>query len=283
MEHMDDIKRLIEVLLASSRFHLLIVTGAPGWAKTGTVSQALRDSNVSFSSIGSYATPVALFNHLAENPDGVLLLDDTAGVFSNTQTLAMLCAASWSSGESADKRRVRRSSTSDRAAAEFVDFSGKLIVITNNLPKSPLTDALMSRALLYQVEIAPEEISERILVAAASLHHFPDQDTVHEVVDFLTDCRANIDLAKINLRTLEQGYELACVAPQRWRDLFTKVLPKKAETRNTYSELIAGLMEGGKTVEEQASHFCQTTGKSRRTFFYLRKKREEQAMTVKCF
>lgn len=100
MQHIADITEYVKILLKSERFHVLVVMGAAGWAKTTTVRQVLGEIGVSYRLLGAYSTPLALFNTLhdvAVSESEVLVLDDVAGVFSNSQALSLLNAASWPS------------------------------------------------------------------------------------------------------------------------------------------------------------------------------------------
>ena len=272
MEHTSDIRRLVEVLLSSSKFHLLVVQGAPGWSKTQTVTSVLRESGIAYKTVGVYATPVGLFNEFASNPEGLLLLDDTAGIFNNAQILSMLCAASWPTGEEGGKRIIQRTSTSERALMDAVNFTGKMIVITNMLPKSPMVGAILNRALYYRAEISAESIGGRLLKAATSVTHFSNPEVSRAVAEFIRDTLPNLDYSKISLRTLEQGYELATIDPVGWRSLLKKILPWKDNLIKDDEQILEDLSSGGGSVEQQVAVFCQRTGKSRRTFFYLRKK-----------
>lgn len=272
MDHISDIKRLIHLLTTSERMHLLIVHGPPGWAKTQSTSQALAELGVKYETVGSYSTALGLFNRFVQSSDKLIVADDTSGLLSSSLMVSILCSASWPSGEVPGKRRVRWTSTSERALAEFVDFSGKIIILTNVLPSTPQVQALVNRALLYKMEIAPETIGKRLCDAALSIDHFPNQRMALEVAQYLADDAQEFDLKKLSLRTLEQGYELACLDPSGWRALLPKLLPRDTHgpSQSTSESLVKALARSDKRVQEQVIQFCRKTGLSRRTFFNLR-------------
>jgi hypothetical protein len=263
LKFLEDIKGLIEVLLGSDRFHVLVVQGPPGWGKTYQTRTALNELGVPFQLLGSYSTPLALFNKLVNDPRGVLVVDDTAGLFYSPLALSILNSASWTSADG--RRTVIWSSTTERAAAESVDFRGKLIVLTNFMPESPQARAFINRSLHYPIAIDRDTMAENLQDAARSAKHFPDADRARDVAEFLIEQAAYHDYTKFSLRTLEQGYELAKVRPDGWRELLMKLLPK-----NDPEQVVRELYATEIATKEQVIEFCRITGRSRRTFFNIR-------------
>ena len=80
LRYLNDIKEFIQLLLVSERFHLLTVMGAPGWAKTHSTRATLQELGVEYSLLGSYATPLALYNKLAEDHRQTIVIDDCADI-----------------------------------------------------------------------------------------------------------------------------------------------------------------------------------------------------------
>jgi hypothetical protein len=270
MRYVAEIRRFVELLLLSERFHALVIIGAPGWAKTHTTRTILAEKGVPYRLLGSYSTPLALFNALAEAPDKLVVLDDTAGVFNNTQALSILNAACWPGADSGGSRRVIWTSTTEKAVLDGFDFRSKLIVLTNHMPQTPPAQAFINRALNYQIEITCDLVGDLLAEAAASTVHFADTRRAQDVAAFLAEQARLHDPGKISLRTLELGYEFATLDPKGWRDLLVKALPKPVPSRRAPEQLVVELAGSAMKVEEQASRFCQVTGKSRRSFFYIR-------------
>jgi len=270
LKHVDEIRRLIKVLLASDRFHVLIIQGPPGWAKTHTTREVLTELKVPYDLLGAYSTPLAMFNKMAENPSGKIVIDDSAGIFYNPLALSVLNSASWPGAGSSSSRHVKWSSTTERASCESFDFLGKLIILTNSLPESPQVNALLNRALPYRISITGDEVGDALIAAASNASHLDNKDRALMVAEFLKEKSKVFDAEKISLRTLEQGYELASVDNDGWRDLLMSLLPKQNSKKMTDEEIIHQLVNSGLKVEEQVHRFCQCTGKSRRTFFNLK-------------
>jgi len=213
LKYLADIKRFIHLLVESERFHLFTVMGAPGWAKTHGTRTTLAELGVNYQLLGSYATPLALFNKLAEDPKQTLVIDDCAGVFHNPQAMSILNAASWPSAEAEGRRRVIWTSTTEKAVTDSFDFQGKIIVLTNFIPETPQAKAFISRALHYRIEIDHESIGSHLREADKSKAHYPETKRALEVASFLSSHAHYHEPGKISLRTLDLGYELAALDP----------------------------------------------------------------------
>lgn len=270
MKHIQTIYALIKTLLNSGSFHALVVQSPPGWGKSTTVNQAIQELGISAMAAGSYATPLHIYNTLARHPNATIIFDDCAGVFTDTKAMSILKAATWESSGTApaNGRRVTWGSTSDKVEVPFVDFSGKLILLTNSLAAGRETEAFLSRCLSYRIGLDDDEVRKMLLDAAESKAHFAKTETARTIAVYLTNGEAGVDLRKVSLRTLKMGYELAETHPESWRDLFTNLLPRK----QAEEDVVAQILRSGLSSREQELKFIATTGKSRRTF-YLYKKR----------
>ena len=288
MEYLHDVKRFIEVLIQSEKFHLLCISGPPGWGKTFLTRQTLGELNTSYQMLGSYSTPLALYNSFCEFPDQLLVIDDTAGIFHNPQSMSILNAASWPGGSVCGNRVVKWTSTSELVAQPQVAFKGKIIVLTNFIPDSPQAKAFINRSLFYRIEIQSKDIGGMLVSAAHSKRHFPDTDLAVKIANFLGDFAHhsynNSKPCPISLRTLELGVELANVAPEHWRSLLKKAiytveaLPQESIFLQDISTkaVVKKLNDSSLKVEDQFREFQNLTGKSRRAFFYARKSLQTQ-------
>lgn len=270
MKHIQTIQALIKTLLNSESFHALVVQSPPGWGKSTTVNQAISELGISAVVAGSYATPLHIYNTLAKHPSATIIFDDCAGVFTETKAMSILKAATWESTGSASSkgRRVTWGSTSDKVEMPYIDFSGKLILLTNSLAAGRETEAFLSRCLSYRIGFDDEEIRQRLLDAAESKVHFPKTNTARTVAVYLTNGITGIDLRKVSLRTLKMGYDLAESNPESWCELFDSLLPHRRDE----DDIVTQILHSGLPVREQEQKYIAATGKSRRTY-YLHKKR----------
>lgn len=265
LQYLSEIKRFVEILIASKKFHLLTIMGAPGWAKTHTTRKVLEELNAKYSCLGSYSTPLGLYNHLASAPNNVCVIDDTAGLFHNAQAMSLLNAASWPGAEGDSRRCLRWTSTSDLASTSSFEFNGKIVVLTNFMPETPQVRAFVNRSLHYKIQLDADIISQLLIDAADDKDFFDDTVLAKEVAVFLSTNAQYHDINRISLRTLEMGYELAKLNPDDWQNLLIKTLPS-VPAEDVVKELDLSPLR----IERQYEEFHRITGKSRRTFFYIR-------------
>jgi hypothetical protein len=82
----------------------------------------------------------------------------------------------------------------------------------------------------------------------------------------------------ISLRTLEMGIEIAENDPESWQELLESAIPGiapapvKGTTTQSSADILESLGQSGLKVTQQFVEFQRTTGKSRRAFFYQRRK-----------
>ncbi len=272
MKHIETIKAFIKTLMNSDSFHALIVNSLPGWGKSTTIDLALSELGIKAVIVGSYATPLHIYNTFCQNPHSVIVLDDCACLFSDSKTMAILKAATWQSSGSNPSagvsiRRIAWGSTSDKVEHPFVDFSGKVIVLTNVVPSGKETEAFLSRCLSYRISLNKENVKEMLLSAANSAGYFPKPVLAQEVVRFLVSQPTTIDLMKMNLRTIKMGYDLAETHPEMWRELLVHLLPRSGEPTSIAEEILKSDIP----VKAQVEQFLASTGKSRRSFYNLKK------------
>lgn len=285
MDHTKEIESYIKVLLKSERFHILTIAGPPGWGKSFRTRETLLNLNIDYEFLGSYSTALALYNHICEFPDKVTVVDDASGIYGNPQSMAIINAASWPGSSHGGKRLVKWASTSELVAQPSIEFTGKLIVLTNFLPDTPQIDAFRNRSLHCDVSVSPEEVGE--LLSKAVKKNFATSKTAPAVADYLGSLALEFsnrnEHCPISLRTLEMGVELAEIDSDNWENMLKRALnkiPRKSKTLKTESKqqpMVSLLQSSGMKVEEQFKEFQRLTGKSRRAFFYARKKQGLQS------
>lgn len=266
MDHLSDISDYIRLLLSSEHYHLMLVQGPPGWGKSSLTRKVLMELGQEYRELGSYCTPLALYNGLCNHPSDLLIVDDCAALFQNVFSMSLLNAATWPTSDGGP-RLVKWTSTTELASATEVRFKGKIIVLTNALPQTPQAQAFISRSLYYQLDIEASAIEQHLLKAASDPERFTNNALAQEVAQFLGLQAEHHSTSVISLRTLRLGYELAMVSKDRWQTLLLKALPK---VKVCPKELVVDLSKTEMIVEEQVAAFIKKTGLSRRRFFYFR-------------
>ena len=266
LDHVVAIQKYIQTIYRASDMHALIVEGPPGWGKTTAVESALSLLEMESSHLGSYSTPLNLYNFLFEHVNEIVLLDDVSGIFTDQSAMAILKAATWPSR--AGRRMLRWGSTSAKAAVSEFEFTGKLVIVCNSFPTTPDGEAVRSRSYARRIDLNLVEAKRLLGLAAQDRLQFSKPKLAEAVAGYLIEHLDESNLSLVSFRTLRKGYRLAEVHPDSWRDLFSAVLPKNSVGPEV---LVRELSRGRMAVSEQARVFQERTGLKIRSFYNYRK------------
>lgn len=273
MRHIKDIRMYLKALTESEKFHMLILESAPGWGKSTTVNKLLGDMGIDAIAIGSYSTPLFLYNALVTHPRKTIILDDCAGLFNSPEARAILKAATWPSVGNGE-RRVTWCSTGGtgaekRVLAPEVNFQGRLILLVNFLPSGPDVDAFKSRSYFFRIKFTKDEIADQLLIAAKNKKYFPATPMAMRVAKHLIKNLDHRDPNQFNFRTLAQGYELAKSVGKDWPRAVDGLLPEILP-ESILRDLVAKYGNENGAGEKQFREMSRLTGISRRQFQRLR-------------
>ena len=265
LNHVETIRRLLNTMRASEKMHALMIFGSAGWGKSTTVEEALRLSGADACTLGSYSTPLNLFNYLHEHARQTVVIDDSSGIYSEPSSMALLKAATWAQGR---PRIIQWGSTSGKASTEEFEFFGKIVIVGNSFPSTSDAEAVKSRAFHYQIEISVEKAKLLLFNAANNVRWYRKTKQANHVSEFLCRSLNTGNLPQISYRTLQMGYELAEHNPEDWEMLLSQMISIGTEDPK---KLVQNLAKEKISVREQFSRFEHTTGMKRRTFFKYRR------------
>ncbi|OQW49816.1 MAG: hypothetical protein A4S09_03405 [Proteobacteria bacterium SG_bin7] len=269
MKTSDKIISLIKTLSYAENFHVCIIEGDPGWGKTTAVGSALVHLQIDYVHLGSYATPLGLFNFLFQNSRATVLVDDTSGLFNNPQTMAILKAATWEHPNRG--RLVRWTSTTEKSEADEFEFKGKIIIVCNQFPRTADAEAVRNRALDYTVEPTLREARHLLTEAIKDKQKFKNQKIAEKVLENLLYNLNEDTLKKTSYRTLQKMYEIAIHNPDCWDQMLDKV---SSPSNSDPFKILKRLSKENLKIKDQLQIFEAETGLKRRTFFKYRKNLE---------
>ena len=264
-------RHLIRALLETEDHAGLTLQGEGGVGKTvlvlGEVRAALTPEEWGYKN--GYTTPLALYQTLYEHRDRkVLILDDVEGVFTSERALSVLKAALW---EVDGARLVQWDSKSDKMDGLPSQFfmRAKLIILCNRIPHSDDLSmrALLSRTISYEVAFSYQQKLSLCWRFLNREHSLTDEQR-SAVWRLLQEC-TNVATRDFNFRTLRRAIAFVRYDVGKAEALFRATLAVD-EHREAY---LAALKEAVR-VADQVRIFTSLTGKSRATFF--RVKREMQ-------
>jgi len=259
-------KKLLNVLIKGNDYKGLVLLGEGGVGKTCMTIQSIK-SNLkpgAWEYQNGYTTPLALYEFLYKGRDkDVLILDDIEGVFNNQVSLSILKAALWD----VDGQRIVHYNSSSKhleAPRAFV-IRAKVIILCNSIPKAKDLSmrAMLSRTISYEFNLS---YKQKLKICEQFINNDDDttNDQKNEVIQLLKS-HTNRATKDFNFRTMRKAIAFVKNNPDSAEELF-KATTKEDELKAAYFQTL-----DSKTVKEQVKKFQDLTGKSRRTFFNIKK------------
>jgi len=213
------------------------LVGRPGVSKTHTVTRTLDDLGVPWVCCNAKMTPMALFGHIRDHREHILVLDDIGTLFKQEQAMQILMAAL--DGSPKEPRLVTYKSK-DRD--EKVLFAGGIVAISNiPLRCDPLAQAFASRAVVLDHDPTDEEMIAFLRnLASKGYKGLAAADCV-EVVEFLIVETRELD-QRLDLRHYSKALEdfrqdKAGHSKTPWQELVRSSLQKLVEPPSKKHEI----------------------------------------------
>lgn len=255
-------------MIVSDKIHSLIIKSRTGLGKSYCVLNLMKKIKADFVYKNGYTTALALYKYLAEHKDKIIILDDLdSSIFKDKKIVSILKAILW---DVDGKRFVSYESTAkqmEEIPNQF-EFTGKILILTNELfvGNNENFKALISRAIHFELEYT---FTETIKIA----HKIIDQKEltleqnkrVKEIIS-----RQVTEISEFNFRKLEH---LICMV--KYNESLAEDLYKYSTEENEDLSLVLTLFKSDLPIKLQISRFIDETGKSRSTYFRLKKRIEK--------
>ena len=241
--------------LQKNSINLLCLCGAAGFGKSYTTMKYLEDHNADYAYFNTYSSPLAFYKNLYLNKDKNIIIFDDIQNLDNPVIIAILKAACW--GILDNKRVVGWHTTSETFYKLGVDedfiLNANLILIFNDTPKG--FEPIINRSINIEFNFTYQE----------KLQIFQGLNLDPEILAYV---KANCSEATENLsiRTIKILEKLKTDGFD-WPK-FAKEMLKNNEYGNELVKLVSKYHET-KTICEE---WINATGKSRASFFRLKKK-----------
>jgi len=260
------------VINSDNYLNSLFVVGEGGLGKTTILLKTLKEMNKEYVYISNYTTIVEFVNFLYEHKDSIIVMDDMEGIFNlGAKFINILKGTLWGVGKE-NKRIVTYLTTDKRlkAPSQF-EFKGKIFFLLNKMPneKDSLIRALLSRSLVYELNLTYEEIM-KMMGEFAKIEYknltFEERKMIYEFLKENTDDTCE----DINFRTLVKMYDLYLTNKENWKSICKNLIK-----RNEKLALLKLYLKESNTIKEAQERFCEETGLCRKTFFNLKAKLTE--------
>ena len=239
--------------------NLLAVKGEAGTGKSRTILNYLKKEKVKFNYFSSYTTPLYFYKLLYENQDKeVLVFDDIEGI-TDLKIIAMLKSLCWS--PEGIKREVCYFSTSekvkDNSLPERFKTNARIILIFNNDLKG--FEAVINRGVCLDFNF---NFQDKLNI----FKEIKEKANINKEVLKWVELNCNESTENLNIRSLvilsnlkEGGFDFKLFANEILKNDYEMIVLLEA-------------IKKFKSVEDSCNYWINKTGKSRRSFFRLKKR-----------
>jgi hypothetical protein len=196
----------------------LLVLGEGGLGKSYSIKNALVDCGIEeyeYVFFKGYSTARGLYNSLYDNNGKVIVFDDCDSVLEDKVAIDILKSAL----DSYDEREITwmsKMNKSDEYPNKF-KFNGRIIFISNK-KKSSLDQAVLSRSLVVDLSMSPEDKIERMSAIIDNVLPEYCREIKIEALNFLDSVK---DKVSINMRMFIMVTKMAVNFPDRWEAMAT--------------------------------------------------------------
>ena len=284
-EKQDLLKHHVRMVARGMSFGLF-VAGAGGLGKSKIISETLADEGVVPVLANSHVTPLALYGLLFHNRKGkIVWLDDADGLYSNMAVLGLLRSALWGTEEG---RTVTYLSSQLEGLPSSFEFDSRIIFTSNTFPKrNEAFRAVLSRVDVFELKATNEEVLEVMRVMAAKGHGSLSPAVCREVVEFIARASGSRQLSLRLFDSAMKKVEYALNSgTAEWRELVRSQLDQLGQPEGVMRPLdgkghdlrcmVVAVEKHPSSVKEQEDCWREATGKSRATFFRVKKEYEAQ-------
>lgn len=265
MNHWQDMTDLIKSTVSGDNNSLFII-GDGGMGKTEVTLKTLDESNHPYAHFRTFSTPLELYSYLYLNKDKLVVMDDMEGILDNKKSISILKSCLWGYK---GKREVQYLSSTDKLfVPPHFEFTGKTIILLNEFPKNNHVKSLITRSVFYEIKFSFEQKIK--MMEEISEQEYPgiSLDERKEVFRYIKSL-ASPTTKELNFRTLIKAFNIFKYSKDRWKPLVMLMLQPDEDLAalRTIEETFKDVK-----VDAIAKLFTMETGKSRSTFFRLKKR-----------
>lgn len=203
-------------MVVSGQTPSLVITGEGGLGKTYTVNKTVEDLNLQpneYISFKGYSTARGLYNTLFDNNGKLIIFDDCDSVLEDKVAINILKSAL----DSYETRKISwmsKMNKNDEYPNQF-EFTGRIIFISNK-DRSKIDNAILSRSLVVDVSMTPDEKIERMMYIISDILPEYDLSFKMDALNFLNDFKNECELT---IRSLIKITKIRYSFPDNWMDL----------------------------------------------------------------
>lgn len=261
-------------MIAQKQYHSLFCISSGGAGKSRTITKVLDEEGQDMMLYNSHCTTLQLYRVLFENRENeaVLFFDDCDSLYTSAPALGILRSALF--GQPNRVVTYNSSQLPDDLPARF-ETTSRFIFCANQIPKkNPMFDAVLTRCLVYRMDLSNPEILEQFRVM--SEHGYPGcpPEAAAEIVDFIEEHGSDKQLSMRLLTPAIRIYKFCMEQNQDWRPVVLAQLQNLGRPGSATKRL-ANAERDERLVREAIRKFPDTTADACR--FYMERSSKSRA------
>ena len=253
-------------MLVKGYSHALMYEGTAGLGKTHTVRKTLQQAGLKlgrdFAHLQGYATPLSLVQFLYEHRDyKIIFIDDCEGILTNERGKTIL-KGSLDKQHGSERIVQYHTTLKNHSIPSRFTLKAKVIICANKYPSDADFDAIKDRCLYNRIDFDKDTIIKILTEISKKPYRDLTKEQRTKVIDLITQHGDNTT----TIRTYFKICDLMAYSPENYERLALNILKITKERA-----LVIELKDTGKKVKDQEREFIVRTGKSRATFYNIRK------------
>jgi hypothetical protein len=264
-------------MIARMQYHALFCISAGGTGKSRTVTRTLEDEGQETVLINSHCTALQLFRLMYQHSQNELIFvfDDVDGMFKSAVHLGLLRSALY--GHPNRMVTYNSSQLPDDLPPAFETIS-RFVFLANQVPKKcPMFDAVLTRCLVYRLDLSNQEIIEQFRVMTRNGFPNVSPDECDEIIDYIEQHGNQRQLSMRLLTPAIQIYKFSKMQGTDWRPALlaqlqnlgrpTVGMVRASKRQRDFATLERAIRQCPESVSGQQEAWCKQTGKSRASFY----------------
>lgn len=250
----------------------LIVRGSHGLGKSFTVLKELDNAGlkegVNYLVITGFSTPLKLFETLTktatlEQPK-LLVFDDVDSLLTSKISTSLLKAGLWPARGPQEKRIITYNSNSDKMdGPTSIDFQGRVLLILNDQKQEKILGRpIFDRCTTFDLSMSNGQLIKYVDEIIPNIKTSLPVETRRKIWKKI---KIFSDNSRFSLRALVRSFEFYQYDKSKWFQMFLSSLSLSDEQK-IYYEVIED-----KKVTNKAREFSKKTGKTKRTYYRIKK------------
>jgi len=263
-EKLDIVQEYVK-MVARGNINCLFLFGEGGIGKTETILRTLENEEIQSVYVNGVVTPLELYHNLFDYNGKLIVFDDIEGILGSNKAISILKGATY--GFKGRRVLNYKTTSSLLRVPEAFEFKGRIVLCMNHFPENnPSLEALYRRTLYYELRLSIEEKISIFQQIAERTYPGIRIEKRKMVCNFIIS-RISEATKRLSIREIFKAFEIYKASKERWKVLVSELLQV-----DTDIEAFMSVNKMKCNVKHKIRIFNESTGKSRATYFRIKRK-----------